>query len=377
MDVQSVLKRASEKSGFRRARFNEKKSPTSIEDVVIFPFFGDHRSTFILSSLLLRRIKEELKSSKYFVVASWPGNEGLFPYVDEYWQIEDESALERLRGEAVGFANNSSVSAVTTRVLNQFFYDVMSWRDLIPFYDQGITRDFFDRFKHIKLSLPSIPSSASLGTDLSRKLSQKESKIFVYPSRYYYSWKPSGLSKNIVPKDFWIELVSKCASSNFYPVVFSDTFSYDISADATKGCLHIKDIDALRTLSVMRSCGCVLDVFNGISRWALAARVPFVCFDERARFNNLKEYEINDVCGNGIHNEYIFGFGALIDGAGSAAWNSNIFNHLIVKLNKIHSNMNRDLWPSSAESNEIVPYDSVRKVKNKKLGSRFVKVERI
>jgi hypothetical protein len=127
----------------------------------------------------------------------------------------------------------------------------------------------------------------------------------------------------------------------------------------------------------MRSCGCVLDVFSGISRWAIAARTPFVCFDERARFNALKEYEINDICGKEVYKEYIFSFAALIESEEKSVWSSNIFDHMVVKLNKVCGGIDRDSWPSSAEVDEIVPYDTVRRTKNKKLGSRFIKVEKI
>ena len=126
----------------------------------------------------------------------------------------------------------------------------------------------------------------------------------------------------------------------------------------------------------MRSCGCVLDMFSGISRFSMAARTPFVCFDERSRFNGTKEYEINDLCGRGVPREYIFGFGAIIESGDKSAWNSNIFEHLFVKLEKIHGGMDKDSWPSSAEYNQIVPYDSVRRIKNKRLGSRFVKIQK-
>jgi hypothetical protein len=376
METQNILKRAAEKTGLKRLRFNDKKVPTSVEDVVVFPFFGDHRASFVLSSLLLRRVKDELKSSKYLVVASWPGQEGLYPYADEYWQVEDESTLERLSGEAVGFSNNSQVPAIMTRTLNQYFYDVMSFGDLVPYYDNGFTREFFDRFKHIKFTLPSIPSSASLGSEISRSLGQRDRKVFLYPSKYSYSWRLSALSKTLVPKEFWLEAIETCSKSGFFPVVLSDFLSYDLSSDTERECLHMKNIDSLRVLSCIRACGCVVDIFNGISRYAIAARVPFICFDERGKFNALKEYEINDMCASNLHKEYVFGFSDVLNDDRSV-WKSNIFDHLSIKLEKISENMNRDTWPSPAELNEIVPYDSVRKIKNKKLGTRFVKVEKL
>lgn len=376
IDVQSVLKKAAEKCNLKRIRYKEKNLPTSVENIVVFPFFGDHRSNFVLSSLLLRRIKEELKSSKYFILVSWPGQEGLFPYVDEYWQVEDESVIEKLRSEVLGFENFSSVFTLMLKNLNQYFYDVFTTKEILPFYENGLTKDFFDRFKHVKVSLPAIPSSATLGADYARMLSQKELKVFLYPSKNIFSWKMGNIVASKAPKEFWGECVEKLVKNKFFPIVHTDYFSYDMSVDFTNDCLHLKNVELIKALGIMRASGCVLDFFNGISRYALCARTPFVCFDERIRFKSQKDYEINDLCGKRIPKEYIFGFSTIIENGDIATWNSNLFDHLIIKLNKIYEKMNRDSWPSSSESNDIVPYDSVRKIKNKKLGSRFVRIER-
>lgn len=376
MDTSALIKKAADKSGFTRVRYKEKNLPTSIENIVVLPFFGDHRSSFVLSSLLLRRIKEETKSSKYFVLASWPGNEGLFPYVDEYWSMEDEGTLERLADEAVGFSNSSPVASLISRNLNQYFYEVMDSSFFDPYYENGLKKEFFERFKHIKVSLPLVPSVASLGTDVARVLSQKDRKVFVYPSKEIFSWRYGRPFKIKTSKDFWIELLGRMEKRGFFAVVYSDIFSYDLSSEMTDGCLHFKNIEISKLLGVMRSCGCVLDMFSGFSRYSIAARTPFVCFDERARFNGTKEYEINDLCGRGIPKEYVFGFGAIIESDDRASWNSNIFEHLFIKLEKIYEKMDKESWPSSAESNEIVSYDSVRKIKNKRLGSRFIKIQR-
>jgi hypothetical protein len=376
LEIQSILKKAADKCGLVRVRYKERNIPTSAENIVAFPFFGDHRSSFILSSILLRRIKEETKSSKYFVLVSWPGNEGLFPYVDEYWQVEDESILEKLRNEACGFVNNSHAMTLMTRNLNQYFYEVQTNKDIEVFYNNGLNKEFFDRFKHIKVSLPALPSTASLGVDFARTLSQKESKVFIYPSKEIFSWKLGGLFRSKAPKDFWTLLIARLIKEKFFPVVYSDLFSYDLSTEITDDCLHLKNIELIKALGVMRSCGCVLDFFNGMSRLALAARTPFICFEERSKFNNLKDYEINDLCGYDLPKEYIFGFSTIIESGDRNAWNSNLFDHLIVKLKKVYETMDRDSWPSTAEFNEIVPYDSVRKFKNKKFGSRFVKIQR-
>lgn len=376
LDVQSILKKSAEKSGLVRVRYKERNIPTSIENVVVFPFFGDHRSSFILSSILLKRIKEELKSSKYFILVSWPGHEGLFPYVDEYWQIDDESALDKLKNKTIGFSNESSVFTLIVRNLNQYFYEVQTEKDLEVYYKNGITEEFFERFKHVKVTLPSIPSVVSLGPDVSRLLSQKEFKVFIYPSKEIYSWNFGSLQKSKVSKDFWVSLIKSLLNENFFPVVYSDIFSYDMSNELLDDCLHLKNMEIMKVISAMRSCGCVVDLFSGISRLAICARTPFVCFDERVKFNQTKDYEINDLCGKEISKEYIFGFSTILESGNDLVWKSNLFDHLIIKVKKIYETMDRDSWSSPAECNQIVPYDSVRRFKNKKLGSKFIKIQK-
>jgi len=376
MEVSTILKRASEKSGCSRFRYKERDVPTSVESVTVLPFFGDRRSSFALSSLLLRRIKEELKGSRYFVLASWPGDEGLFQYVDEYWQVEDPSSLEILKDHAAGFSNSSSLATVMRRSLNQYFYDVMGEDDIRPYYNDGLTSDFFDRFRHVKVSLPSVPSISAMGADFSKAISRRESKVFVSPSKFAKTWRAGQVSSVKIPKDFWVELVKVLVDEGFSPVVSNDLFSYDLSSDVEVGCIHFSERDVLKRLSVMRACGCVLDVFGDLSRMAIAARSPFLCFDERQRFSHTKEYEINDLCASDLPRDYIFSFAALVEKGGSSVWKSNIFDHMVVKLRSIHANADRDSWPPAIESNEIVPYEAVRRRKAKRLGSRFIKIER-
>lgn len=376
MDVSTVLKRAAEKSGFVRSRYREKSVPTSVESITVLPFFGDRRSAFILSSLLLRRIKEELKGSSYFVLASWRGDEALYPYVDEYWHVEDSSFLDSLMDECRGFSNSSPFVLNAQRSLNQYFYDIMTDRDLLPFYDNGLKSEFFDRFRHVKISLPSVPSASSLGPDLSRSLSRMDSKVFLRPSRMIHSWKNGSLSFSKAPLDFWVALLEFLVSEGFSPVVSCDPFSYDLSSEFSGPCVYFRETDALKSLSAMRACGCVLDVFTGDSRMALAARCPFLCFDERQRFNSSKDFEVNDLCGRGVPREYIYSFAALVDKGGPSVWKSNIFDHMAARLRSMVANADRDSWPAPVESYEIVPYEVVRKRKLKRLGTKFIKIER-
>ena len=141
-DTVSILRRAAEKGSFERTRYIESNIPTTFSDITIMTFFGDMRSTFILSSLLLKRYKEEVKGSKYFILLTWPGYESLFPYVDEYWTFADKTVEPRLRSEAVGFENTSSIDILYKKQINHFFDDHVDSSSLKQFYNNGIQQDF-------------------------------------------------------------------------------------------------------------------------------------------------------------------------------------------------------------------------------------------
>jgi hypothetical protein len=375
-NVVEILKKSCEKLGLKRVVFNNNKVPTSIENVVIFPFFGDVRSSFILSSLLLRRIKEEAKASKYFILLSWPGYESLYPYVDEYWTIEEESVLEKLRFNINGFNNLSSYHTLLLRSLNEYFYEIYNSKDLLEFYDNGLKKEFFEKFKHVKVNLPTINSSAFLGVDFARHIANKDLKVFVYPSVEINIWKMGKCEKIKSDKDFWVVLTKRLIAEGYYPVVYRDLFCHDISLDTHENCLHLWDGDLSKVMAAMRATGFVLDFFTGISRLAICSRTPFLMFDERNRFNNLKEYEIDDLCGKDLPKDYIFSFPTIISGEDKNSWKNNLLEAAVSKLAKIIPLLNRDLWPSTAASNKIVPYDFVRKNKIKKFGSRFIKINR-
>lgn len=374
-----ILKRAADKINLKRIKFAEKNIPTSVENIVVVPFFGDIRSSFILSNILLKRIKDESKSSKYIVLISWPDQVGLYPYVDEYWTVDD-SNLDRLVNKTDGFDNKSPTYPMIVRELNYWFYDLILPKDLKIYYDNGIKQGFFDAFKVIKTYFQSIPSVASLGIDFAKKISDKELKVFIYPTKEVYTWKHDGLHKVNVSQDFWLYLVKRLVENKFYPIVYKDIFCYDLSLDLVgnineSNWIQIANQDIIKVLGVMRS-SCVLDIFNNISRLAIAARAPFICFDERNKFKNLKDYEINDLFAKNIPNDYIYGFSNTLTAEDVSQWDTNIINIIISKLNKFIPKINKELLPSTVESENTVLYENVRKYKTKKLGSKFIKIER-
>ena len=371
-----ILKKCSDKLGLKRIVYNDKKVPTSMDNVVIFVFFGSNRNLFVLSSLLLRRIREETKASKYFIVLSWLGSECLFDFADEYWTISDQSLLEKISSGVDEFKNNSSSYFLIIRGLNEWFYEVMTVKDLEPYYNNGFKKEFFDKFKHIKVNLPNIPSSASLGMDFARTINSQELKLFIYPSKTIDVWKTGRMEKIKISKNFWVELINNLIKEKYFPVIYKDLFAYDVSGDFTKDCLHVWDADLQKVLSAMRSTGLVLDFFSGISNLAICARTPFVCFEERNSYNHRKQHEIDDLCAKDISREYIFTFGTIITIEDVNHWRNNLFNILNGKLNKIFPKLSRDNLPPATESNNIIPYSVVRANKSKKFGSRFIKIKK-
>jgi hypothetical protein len=96
--------------------------------------------------------------------------------------------------------------------------------------------------------------------------------------------------------------------------------------------------------------------------------------DERVRYASLKEYEIDDICGNVLPKQYIFSFPTIIESGTIETWNDNIFQGIVAKLNEFLPTLDSDKLPSTGESFEQVSYENIRKIKMKRLGTRLLKV---
>lgn len=375
MDVAGFLQKAADKSGFVRERYDERSIPTDNSNICILPFFGDIRSLFILSSLILRRFREEERGSKYFILASYPGFQHLFPFVDEYWAVQDENILLKLYSNAARFKNKSELTHIYYRSLNQYFFeDVIDIEQFINYYDYGLTNNFWIKYKQVKKYLPSVPSSANLGKNFNKELSSYGGyKVFVYPCIHLSSWKLNDNYQIQTNKLFWLRLIERLIQEKFVPVIYSNYLTYNISNDIQEKCIFTNEKDIGKILSIMRATGFVLDVFSGISRLAIAARCPYLVVDERARYSALKEFEIDDLCGRGLNKQYIFSFPTIIDGS-PETWDHSIIDNIICRLHETLPTLDRDEWPSTGEINEIVSYDVVRSKKVKKLGTHLIKI---
>jgi hypothetical protein len=309
-------------------------------------------------------------------MVGWKGHRGLFPYVDEYWSPADGDSLQRLLRESKGFTNTSTVFTVQQQNLNWFF-NTANFEDIKLYYDDGLTKDFFDRFKSVRYTMPMVPSSSILdhkfNTDL---LSKAGFKVLLMPSKYIKSWRQGHCIQQKANREFWVKLVSRLVSEGFSPVVLQNYSTYDLSSDLAGEAIFLREDDMSKALGAMRATGCVLDVFNSTSRLAIAARTPFVAVDERLRYMGMKDYEIDDLCCGTIPRQYIFAFSTILDSGDSNSWNASIFDNVIVRLKAFLPTVDRNNLPSTAESTVDVPYSCVKERKVRRIGAKFVKIPR-
>jgi hypothetical protein len=373
IEVKEYLEVASQRNGYIRQSFEDRKVPTEFGNVCVMPLFGDQRHTFIASSMLLRRYREEVKGSKYFILMSWPGYRSLFPYVDEYWSPGDTDLCKKLLSGTHGFSNKSEQYAVGLTNTLESFRDVVKPEVLSEYHDNGITQAFWDKFRYLKLWLPQVSSHAVLGKDFSREIANKAGfKVVLFPTLTVETWKMGRVAKSPAPREFWVQLVKYLHAKGFVPVVVKSYQTHDLSQDTHNEAIHLAETDVSKLLAVIRLCGCVLDVFNGTSRLAIAARTPYLCSDERSRYFNTHEYEVDDLCGRGVPREYIYSFSSICQ-MPSSYWESAYFSHVTMKLTDFLPNLDRDRWPTTTETYQMALYDTVRKVKRRKLGTRLLK----
>ncbi len=371
----AFLKRASERIGFQRDRFLEKNIPTTTSNIVVIPFFGDIRSVAILSAYLLKQYKE-YRSSKYIILASWPGMQALFPYVDEYWSIKDSSVLISLASGANNFYNQADAETNINRSFIEHFENVITSKDLKTFYNDNFESKYWECLaekKSLFRFFPEVHSSNKLNEDFKFQLNRATgTKIIVYPNKNMRSWEQGKMQYLPCPREFWLKLTERLLLEGFTPVVYQNNFTYDISTEFTDRCLYLVSKDVADVLCAMRAVGCVLDVYSGISKLAIAARCPFVAVDQRIRFINQKDYELDDLS-IVVPKQYIFSFSTMLLSGRVDDWNNSLLDNIIIRLKKFLPSLNRDEWATTTESYDSVSFDVVRQRKQKRLGVRFIR----
>jgi hypothetical protein len=368
--VKSFVKRAAQQTGFDRERYTEANVPDDFSQVAVICFFGDFRAEAIFSSLILHQYIKKYLPGKYVIMCSWQGHAGLYPYVDEYWSLGDQMVLQDLHSKAVKFNNTHKSFDSTAKNLRKFF-DVLTWEDMSEFYQDGLTKEFFDQFGEPVRFRPAVPGAK---LEFVKELNRRNAKsIFIHPTKLMRGWNKREIDV-AVDYEFWVQLVEKLLRSGFTPVVYQNYSTYDISKDFGDKCMYVTDNNVLAVMSQMRATACVLDVFSGISRLAMMARCPFVAVDERTRYVLSKEFEINDLCITGAFPyRYILSFSTILQHGNFI----EVTDHIVNVVEGFQKNLDPTKLPSPSESIETVPYSLVRKHKEKKLGIRFIKVERL
>ncbi len=374
-NVADFLTRAANRTGFKREFYLEKNMPTDPSDVLMIPFFGDLKSTFILSSLILKSYKEA-NSDKYIVLCSWPGFQCLFPYVDEYWTIEDESTIKRLAVTSDNLYNTSNTSAEITRSLIEVA-NVLTVKDLNHLYDNGFTKEYWKNFSEVKRFLPDVPSANVMSNDMKIQMTNRNGKkIIVFPSARMKSWQNGKTIQLPVSKDFWIKLIECLLHEGYVPVVYQNQFTYDMSGDFLEQCIYLVNKTMSDVLAVFRHVGCVLDVHSGISRLAIAARCPFLSIIERRIFIQDRDYEVDDLCTEDLPRQYVFSFATQLMVGGYEEWEVSVIRNIVTRLREFMPTIDLDSLPSTVSSYKSVSYDSVRQRKANRIGAAFIKTSK-
>lgn len=372
VNLSDFLKRASHRAGVVREKYADNHAPDALAKIKVFLFFGDIRSEFILSTMLLHRLKQE---RCYLIVCSYPGHYGIYPYADEFWTIENEDAIESLEKGANGFLNTSKNFYTYERSLLRYFENVETFdqSSLSEYYDFGFTSKAAE--EGVDFILPSIPS---VHMEISRNLSKSENKkIFIKPTKQIRYWRGAKQEYSKVNEKFWITLVERIIKEGYLPVIWQDYSTYALWSRFDNNCAFVAEHDLLTVLGAMRACDCVLDVFSGISRYAYIARCPSLCCDDRQRYIAFKEYEIDDLCRVANKNiptpiENVFSFSTIPEGN---SWN-NLFDHIFARLNSFLPILNKDELPTTMQFSSSLNFDNVRKIEKKRLGTRFIRIQR-
>lgn len=371
-EIADYIKRAAERTGFKREFYVEKNMPTQASNVLVIPFYGDMRSTFLLSSLILKSYKQ-LHHDKYIILCSWPGMAKLFPYVDEFWSIQDESVIKTLAIEANNFYNESNLSIDITRSLAEVV-NVVTSRDIKTYYDNGFTQKYWSEFKEIRKFLPEVPSSNKISSGFKQQMEARVGKkIIVYPASKMRS-KQSGKTILLpILKEFWLALIERLVEEGYVPVVYQNQFTYDVSRDLADKCIYLVPKNIEDVLAAFRYADCVLDIHSGISRLAIASRSPYLSVIERSIFIEDKDYEIDDLCGKGLPRQYIFSFTTMLMTGSPTEWKISILDNIMVRLKEFLPQIKQSSLPSTNELYETVSCDSIRQRKAKRLGMAFIK----
>lgn len=358
MSKEYIVKVA-ERSGLIREKFIDAKVPSSLNNLVVVPFFGDINSEFIFSTLVLNKWKE-LNKFSYLIVCSWNGHSCLYPYADEFWALNDQSYLPKLVRSNNGFCNKD-ISFLEKSLLRYLDNPQLMFPDdpqIKRLYNNGISAQYLKEYSDVLYTLPTITSSSNI-----QEHSEKKS-ILIMPTLYIYSWSQKTSKPILTNSDFWIYLIKKL-EEKYSVVVYQNCFTHDLRDKVDAEILHTNNIMTL--FSAMRQVDCVIDVFNQVAKYAYIARAPVLVLDERQRYYGTRSYEIDDLCANDIPKRYSFSFAPIVDGD-----KNFIIDIINTQLDDFISKIDKYNLPSTMEYSDYLSYSNVRKKDIKQVGLRFV-----
>ncbi len=374
-EVADYIERGAKRTGFRRDFFVEKNIPTVAQNVVVFPFYGDMRSTCILSSFVLKEYKKVLaRQNKYLIMCSWRGYKSLFPYVDEYWSLSDNSVSKGLALGANNFYNGSDVAIQIGKDLVQNF-DVVTYKDMKSYFENGFGAKYLAEVREPYRYLLQIPSATKIGTQFQTEMSRKPGKkIVVHPVTRMRVWQRGKLNHIQISKEFWSHLFERLLAEGIVPVVYQNHASFDMSREFADRCIYVVPDEISDLLAAMSYVGCALDIFSGFSMLATLARCPSLVVDERLRYMTQKDYEIDDLCKE-IPKDHIFAFSTMLLSGGPKDWDNSFVENILMRLRSFLPRIEGKSWLPLNEQYSSVSYERVRERKSKRMGVTFVRAK--
>lgn len=380
MNTIEFLNKVCIKLKLTRKKYDDNNVPNDLDDLAVIPFFGDLKHTYILSTIILNNYKR-IKSSKYIILISYPGFEHLFPYVDEYWHPEDFSKIKQIYLNSEYFENKSEFYLNLLRGLNENFRSVVGSEFFTKLYNNKFQEEYWKLFgkDDAKIYIPMIPSSAIINKEVIKEINTRNNKIFILPSTHINSWSNGKYKKVNVPKNFYVELIKNLIKNKIFPVVWNNSISYDLNDEFKDklDCLFINSENLLEILPIIRLTGCCLDIFNSLSKLANIARTPSIIIEERNKYFLSREYEIDDIIEIKLPGIKIYSFSNSVSQGDKNHWEMGLFNSINKSCVDLLPYIDREELPSTSEINKKINLLSIRKIKNKKLGTKFIKIQKL
>ncbi len=327
-EVSHFLQRAADKLGYNREFFAEKDIPKDTSDIRVLVCLWDVRSLSIFSSLIFNQLRKI--ENKYIIMVGWPGFKALFPNVNEFWSLKSLSEYRALALGASDGSNRSDALLPLVRGLNYYFEDVQE-EAVLDYFDNGLTERYFREFKNIHKFLPNIQS---LNSQFQSQINNKKKCVILFPSIKINLWRARVLEKIDISKDFWLYLCKRLLKEGYTPFLYQNQFTYDLSPELTDQCLYMGAEKLEQILAIFNQVGLSIDIFSGISKFALIARCAAIVVDQHLRYVDQKDYQFDSLMQtNQVKNIYSFPLTA--SQGDEESWRVGFVDNLLNNLKEI------------------------------------------